>query len=126
MGKIDDGRRRRVSAVKHGLFQIWCFFIRRHNVVRLTCSSRAVAETSPLFRASAVATSRSRSFYATARSEVTTFLEDNGPSRAVVPGTVFVPRIVGGRAPKLGRSFSLDSRTGSEQGVPVQRLRIRP
>ena len=37
----------RVSGVKRATFQIWCFFISRHSVVRLTCSSRAVADTSP-------------------------------------------------------------------------------
>jgi hypothetical protein len=36
-----------VSAMKRGMFQMWCFFISRQSVVRLTCSSRAVAETSP-------------------------------------------------------------------------------
>jgi hypothetical protein len=36
-----------VSAMKREMFQMWCFFISRQSVVRLTCSSRAVAETSP-------------------------------------------------------------------------------
>jgi hypothetical protein len=45
----NNGRRAQspVSDLKLAQFQIWCFFMSRHSVVRLTCSSRALADTSP-------------------------------------------------------------------------------
>jgi len=36
IGTLRARRRRRVSTVKRNVFQIWCFFISRHSVVRLT------------------------------------------------------------------------------------------